>query len=444
MRRLAGLLAVFALLLLQAAGAAAQTSDFEVIEAFKRGHQTLLGSIKAAGDAAQCAGLETEIGRLEAEYAPHRKLLAEGLFPESFDTAIATLRDQLDKARERVRLAEESRRDKAKIEVISREAEEAGKKIEVISRQNEEFRVSVDRLTLEVKDLTGQLERLAAENTGLQKIIKTLQAENRRDKESIARLQELVEKLNANIRDRDELIMRMMDGMFGEYAKAGLTDARRRDLFVDAQGNDYVGKIVATLDGNVKHVEGTLLSPRDVQFAREEHRKLSDKWGQIKPALARIYPDEQIRTRDLATVDGRVADWKRGIDQATWRGIHQAFVGQNLDIGSFQNGGEFSARLLAYVDGQVKNPSRGAYREFRRAVWDSPLKDQWLPLLPIEELSRQQRDEIESRIAQWDQAVAALVRRWVLIGVAAAVLAVLLAVIAVILVRSRRKPTFTV
>lgn len=444
MKRAAGLLALLALLLLQAAGVAAQTSDFEIIEVFKKSHQALLESIQAAREQAQCAALEGDIARLEAEYGLHRKLLAEGLFPGSFDTAIAVLRDRLEKAGERIRLAEENRSDKAKIEVISREAEEAGKKIEVISRQNDEYRVSVERLTLEVQDLTERLDTLSAANAGLEKTIKILQAQNRKDQESIAKLKALTEKLNANIRDRDELIVRMMDGMFAEYAKPGLTDAQRRDLFVDAQGNDYVGKIVATVDGNVRHVEGMLPSPQDVKLARDEHQRLAGAWERIKPYVARLYPDEQTRTRDIATVDGRVADWQRGIHQATWRGIHQAFVGRNVDIGAFRSGGEFTARLLAYLDRQIAEPSRGAYRAFRSTVWDSPVKDQWLPLVPPEELSRQQRDDIEGRIAAWERGVAAVVRRWVLIGVFAAALAALAVVLVVVAVLRRKKRTYSV
>lgn len=442
MKKSAVLIALVALLL-QAVAAFAQSSDYEIIETFKKSHQALLASIKAVQDPAQCISLDGEIGRLESEYGQHRKLLAEGLYPETLDTAIAELRDRLKKATERVNLVEEGKKDKATIEVIAKKAETAEKRVEVVSRQNEEYKASIDKLNLELKDLTAQLQRLSDENAGLLEKVKALQLENKKDKESIARLKGLTEKLTANIRDRDELIIAMMDSLFKEYAKAGLTDVQRKNLFVNAQGNDYVGKIIATVDENIKYAEGSLLSPQDVALARGEQAKLALKWDEIKPHVARLYPDETIRTRDIATVDSRVSDWKKSIADATWRSVNLVFVGQGVDIGAFQSAEEFTARLTAYLDAQLKNPSRETYATFKGKVWDSPFKDQWLPVIPTDELTAQQRTAIEERISQWDKAISAIVaRRRMLYGVGAAVLIALVA-LAVVLGLKKKKPDVT-
>ena len=126
MRKLSGLLAVL-MLLLHGGGAFAQSSDYEIIESYKSRHQALLESIKTAQDPGQPATLESEIGRLEADYAQHQKLLGDGLYPETFAGSIGTLRDQLKKTTERLAMVEESKRDKAKIETET-------KTIAVISR----------------------------------------------------------------------------------------------------------------------------------------------------------------------------------------------------------------------------------------------------------------------------------------------------------------------
>ena len=60
---------------------------------------------------------------------------------------------------------------------------------------------------------------------------------------------------------------------------------------------------------------------------------------------------------------------------------------------------------------------------FKHQIWDSPIKDQWLPVVPADELTAQQRGDIEARIALWGKKVAALLWRWVLIGGFAAVVA---------------------
>jgi hypothetical protein len=434
MRKLTGVLTAL-FLLLQVGGAFAQSSDYEIIETFKKKNQTLLASLKAAQDLAQCAALESEIGRLESEYAPHKALLAEGLYPETFDTTIAALRDQSRRASERVRLAEESRQDKVKIADYSRKVEEDAKTIATISRQNEEYQASIAKLSQEVKDLSLRIEQLTSENTGLLEKIKALQLESKKDKATIAKLTELTEKLKANIRDRDALVIKMMDSLFAEYAKGELTDAQKKDLFVSVQGNDYVGTIVTTLDQNVKYSESALFTAQDLKAVQEEQRKLSAKWEEIKPYVAKIYPDEQSRVRDIATVDGRVADWKKSVDATTWKSIRQVFVGQNMDIGPFGNAAEFHTRLLAFVDGQIANPSRAQHQAFRQKVWDSPIKDQWLPLIPADELTAQQRTEIDQKIAAWDEAIAAQLRRWVLIGVLGAVV-----LAAVVLLLRKKKP----
>jgi predicted nucleic acid-binding Zn-ribbon protein len=434
MKKITGVLTAL-LLLLQVGGAFAQTSDYETIQTFKQRNQTILGALKAAQDLQQCAALDNEITRLESEYAPHRALLAEGLHPETFDSTIATLRDQARRATERVRLAEESKQDKATITTMTVKAAEDAKTIEKISRENVEYQASIAKLSQEVKDLSARIEQLTTENTALLEQVKALQAQGKKDRATIAKLQELTEKLNQNIRDRDALVIKMMDSLFAEYAKGELTDAQKKDLFVSVQGNDYVGTIVTTLDQNVKYSESALFTAQDLKAVQEEQRKLSAKWEEIKPYVAKIYPDEQSRVRDIATVDGRVADWKKSVDATTWKSIRQVFVGQNMDIGPFGNAAEFHTRLLAFVDGQIANPSRAQHQAFRQKVWDSPIKDQWLPLIPADELTAQQRTEIDQKIAAWDEAIAAQLRRWVLIGVLGAVV-----LAAVVLLLRKKKP----
>lgn len=428
MKTIAGVLFAALLLLTQAGGAVAQTSDYERIESFKQRSAELRESLKAAQHPAQAAALGADIDRLETEYAPHRKLLADGLYPGNLDAALAALREESGRTARRIALAEESRQDK---ERIAADAQTIGE----ISRKSEEYRVSAEQLTLQVAELSGQIQKLTEENTGLVGQIKVLQAESRKDKESIAKLRQLTDKLNANIRDRDALVLKMMDGMFKEYSKAELTDQQRQDLFVSAQRNDYVGTIVATLDGNVKYAEAGLLTAQDVKLVREQQQKVSGKWEEIKPLVARLYQDEQARTRDIATVDTRVAAWKKGVEAATWKSVHQVFASQNVDIGPFTNATEFHDRLVAYLDAQVQDPSRERYKAFKEKVWDTPLKDQWLPVIPAEELTAAQRGDIEQRVAAWGERISAILRRGVLIGLA--VMALL--VTAVILLRRKKQ-----
>ena len=435
MRTIAGILAGF-LLLLQVGGAAAQTSDFEIIETYKKRSQALSESIKAVQDPQRLPALQGEIDRLQADNAQHRALLAEGLHPQTLESTIAALREQLAQSTKRVTLVEEQKRDRATITQQTQQAEEDKKTITTITQQNTEYKAALEKLTIEVKELSAGIEKLTAENTGLLEQVRTLQAQGKRDKDSIAKLQALNEKLNQNVRDRDALIIKMMDSVFGDYAKADLTDAQRQELFVNVKGNDYVGQIVATVDGNVKYSDSALLSAADAKTVQEEQAKLSAKWEELKPFVAKLYPDEQAKERDIATVDSRVTEWRTSIDAAMWRSIHQVFVGQNMDIGDFSNGTEFHGRLVAFVDAQTREPAREKYRSFRATIWDTPIKDQWLPLIPKEQLSDAQRAEIEERIALWDKAVKDQLRRWIMIGVLGSALLIGLAV----LVLRKKKP----
>ena len=436
MKKLTGVLAVLALLLLQVGGAFAQSSDYEIIDSFKKRHQSLLESIKSVPNLGQRDVLENEIDRLEGEYGQHRKLLGEGLYPESFDAAIGTLRGQLKQSTARLHLAEESQQDKVKIAEITGKVEAAGKQIAEITAQNDEYRAAIEKLSRDVQEQSARIQQLSAENTGLLEQIKALQLESRKDKESIAKLRELTDKLYANIRDREELIVKMMDSLFDEYSKADLTDAQKKNILAIAQKNDYVSKIVTTIDGNIDYVGTTLLTPQDVNVIRDQQKRLAVKWDGIKPFVSKLYPDDQSRTRDITMVDGRLADLKNGTGEATWRSIRQVFTANGIAIEPFFNAGEFSSRVLAYVDGQLKNPSREQYQAFRHKVWDSPIKDQWFPVIPLEELTEKQRADIEDRIALWDKKISAVYWRWALIGVFAAAMIVLVAV----LVRRKKKP----
>jgi len=427
------LFAAVALLALFAGASYAQSSDYETIQSFKKRHQGLSQDIASVQELAQCDTLGSEIGRLESEYAQSRALLNDGLYPESLETSILALREQLKKSTERLVLAEERRKDRLKIEEITRQSEADGRKIEVISKQNEEYRVSLDALTREVQELSARIQKLTDENTGLLGSIKALQLESRKDKESIAKLRELTDKLNANIRDRDELIVKMMGSLFDEYAKGDLTEVQKKNLLTIAQDNDYVSNIVTTVDGNIEYVTTARLTPQDVKVIRDQQGKISVTWDGIKPFLGKLYPDEQTRARDITTVDGRLLELKRGTDEAAWRGMHQVFTENNVAVAAFHSGAEFSANLLAYIDEQLKNPSRQQHQAFRRKVWDSPIKDQWLPLVSTSELTDQQRGDIEARIALWDKKIASLFWRWVIAGIVGA------ALVAVIVVLARRK-----
>ncbi len=436
MKKFAGFLMVLVFLLLQIGGAFAQISDYEIIDTYKKRHLSLLGSIKEVQDPGQCVILENEIGRLEAEYEQHRKLLGEGLYPEGFDASIVTLRDQLKKSTERILLAEESKKDKVKIEEITRKTAAAEKKIEEIHIQNEEYRASLEKLTGDVRDLSARIKQLSEENAGLLGEIKALQREGRKDKESIARLKEMTDKLNANLRDRDELVVKLMDSLFEEYSKTDLTDAQKKNLSVIVQNNDYVSKIITTIDGNVRYVETATLTPQDVKSIKDRQMKLSGKWDAIKPYVGKLYPDEQIKIRDITAVDDRLSDLKRSVDEATWKSVHQVFTGNNVGIEPFHNAGEFYALVLAYIDEQIKKPSREKYDLFRHKVWDSPIKDQWLPVIPTDELTERQRIDIEERIALWEKKISAILWRWVLIGAFGASLIVVIAV----MIRRKKKP----
>jgi hypothetical protein len=92
--------------------------------------------------------------------------------------------------------------------------------------------------------------------------------------------------------------------------------------------------------------------------------------------------------------------------------------------------------MPANIDEQLKNPSREKYQAFRHKVWDSPIKDQWFPVIPLDELTAKQRADIEDRIALWDKKISAASLRWVVIGVFAAALLALVAV----LIRRKNKP----
>lgn len=429
MKKAIGLLAILALLL-PSGGAFAQSSDYETIESFKKKHQSLLQSITAAQDLGQRSLFEQEIGTLERDYQQHRTLLGEGLYPESFEAAIATLREQLNRTTERLELVEERRMDKVQIAEIG--------------RQNEEYRASIEQLTRDVEERSARILQLTAENAGLQTTIQALQAQGRKDRDSIAKLQELTarlkesnDKLTDNIRDRDELVVKLMDSLFDEYSKAELTEARKKDLLAVAQEHDYVSKIVTTLDGNIAFVETALLTPQDARQIRDQQQQISGKWDQLKPYVSKLYPDDVTRLRDLSAVDSRLSALKQKTDEATWNSIRQVFTEQNVALEPFHTGGEFHARVLAYIDKQVQHPSREAYRRFRSQIWDSPLKNQWLPVVSADELTVQQRNDIEARIALWEKKISAQLWRWVLIGAFAAAVAAA----AVTVIMRKKKPT---
>ena len=115
---------------------------------------------------------------MEAAFAPNAALLAEGLYPETFGSSIAMLREQLAQATKRVTLVEEAKKDRATIQDFSRRVEADTKTIAEISQQNAEYRASLEKLTLEVNALSAQIQKLTDQTISeIDQVLGTKEAE---------------------------------------------------------------------------------------------------------------------------------------------------------------------------------------------------------------------------------------------------------------------------
>ncbi len=218
----------FLLLIISSANLFAQ-SDLEIVNGFKAKQKDIEERIKGADSLSQLNAVAAMIDQLKSEYAPHKELLNRSLYPDNFDKVIQNLN------------------------------------LAFITRNND-F-VQIDVLSTELAGLKQQVEFLNQRNNELLAEVEDLKAAQKKDKSSIARLENLVADLKSSLLKRDRLVLSMVDSLLPPLIpdKANLSPEEVKKLKSEEEKNNVIDNVKKAINNHIEFLGATSSKPADLE-----------------------------------------------------------------------------------------------------------------------------------------------------------------------------------
>jgi len=356
---------------------AAAQSDREKTDKFKNSVQKIEETIKNAKDVAECKAIETQIDKLRNEYQADKALLDKSLYPDDFNSSVEKLTTAL-------------------------------------TLRKGDF-TQIHELRTEVGTLKDQVTDLNKKNYDLIVEIQNLNRAAGKNKKAIDSLRTLVASLRASLKERDKLVMGMVDSLLTEFTKdpAGLTEAQQQGMISGIKNKNLFFNIQRTINDNIKFMEVTQLTADDISEMKKQQVKFSKIWRQIGPKLAEVYLSKKESALQIEQTNSLFTSWNLLINNQIWGNVDKAFKSKNVKILPYENGTQFSDNIKSYIQDQIKNlPTLGkdqSLKEFQLlsdSVWFSSVKKEWVPVLIDNNLlTEAQKDTIENNLAMWKKQV---------------------------------------
>jgi len=377
---------MFAIAVMMVSGVsfAQEQSDYEISQSFNKSYKELTKAIETAQTVQECAEISVNIDALEKEFEPHKALLDKTLYPDDFQKKLDMVHGQLAYAQNKLGIIQEAVTKIAALEV-------------------------------QVKELSSQVEKLSNENGALLKEIQTLRASNMQDQKTVDSLNSLVAKLRSNISDRDKMIFAMVDSIFMQYDKNvdALKDVEKQKVASHIERNSVIGNIKKSIVDNVMFLESTSLTGKDLATLVGEQKKFATEWKGLGPKLAVIYVAQKDRAKEVNTIDTMLTAWGAKVDAALWKSLNQLFTKHNLTVKPFNDGNEFVANVIGFIDDEIQNANQRTeatryqvYSVFVDSVWNGELTATWMPLLQSNSIvTEAQFGQIKAKVDVWRSSV---------------------------------------
>jgi TolA-binding protein len=406
--------AIGILMLFSYAAMAQERSDYAIVNSFKAKYQAIREAIKQAKTVQECAEVRANIDELEKEFAADTTLLNKSIYDFNYDHDIAEVRFDLHQNQDKLGIIESS---------VARIAD----------------------LEEQVRTLSGKVDSLSAENNKLMTSLDVLSKAVEKNAKTIDSLNNLVAALRRSIRARDEAIFAMTDSLFMQYNEnlQGLPDQEKKMLVGKVERHNVVSNVMEAAEQNLKFLESTQLSGKDLAGMVKEQRQFSSYWKGLGPKLASVYVNAKDRTKQVAAIDTVIAEWGRKADSSLWAGLNGEFSSKQIPVQPFHSGDEFVANLSSYFDSEINDSKSSSLekesrlKHFLNDVWDPSINSQWIPtLVDGGIITRDQQNQLQTKLAMWE---AATQPSHTVLYAAIIVVIVLVIVVAVVMMR-RKKP----
>ncbi len=382
--------------------AASAQSDYQLTQDFKKQYKALEEDIDNAQTTDDLDGLEGRVADLQKKYQPSKALLDKALYPETFESSFQNLERKL-------------------------------KAVTVSTTQ-------ISELQTEVGKLTDIVTKLSQENNTLYDQIKQLQRQRAKDVKSLDSLNQLVERLRANIRRRDELILSVVDSLFMQVGShpQDMSDVQKGQIAQKLETNNLFENLKRMINDNMRLMDASDLAAGELSQMKKEQNTLETRWKKMGPQLISIYVSGKANRENVGLeINGLLNRWENQIDGEIWSSVDELFKQKNIFLGAYNNGEEFTSSVSTYIEGQITNPegmpddSRFANRTmFIDSVWNRDLNETWIPvLLENNMLTQAQKDTLQAKINEWQENVNEPVSIWVYIAAGVILLLIIVLVV---------------
>ena len=385
-------------------------SDYEIKQNFDREYAEVHEGLKTATTSAEVQELLDKIDQMGATYGEHRDLMDRVLYPETLTASMNRLRDITQTSYSYVIRIEQQTGNVMELE---RQLAELSQQVQLNLVQADSLRTELDRMT-----------------------------RSRNANAAAAR------QLRDQLRQRDELILSMVDSVFVSYDRlnlASLSRAEREELGLRVDVENVLGHINSVVEGNISFIDtNTQLSAADFLRLKAVQVEFEKVWVNIGPKLAMIYTPSAQRENRLTEINEGIDRWRQRVSQSVWRSLAAAFESRNIEVASFDDPVSFYTALNNYVDSSLSRVEASggsedelqSYERFAN-VWHNDIKVNWQKfLIDSEILTYENVATIDRKLANWNaQAQPTSALSWILIGI----LGLIVIVLIVVLVAQRKK-----
>ena len=352
-------------------------SDREIVDKFKAEYTSIENSIKNATTLQELNLVLDEITILKRDYAQHKELLNKSLYPDKYDESI----EKLNKA--------------------------------YLLRQGDFS--TIDVLQTEVGELKQQVEFLNQRNNELLVQVQKLEDQRQKDAKTIKKLENLVAELRSSIRERDDLVLSMIDSLMPPTMrdKESLTMEDKNMVTSEEKKDNVLNNVKTTIRDNIRFIQATSLKPKDLESIREQQKDFVTKWQKVGIKLVEVYAEDKNKAEELKQIDGLFNEWTAVVKQEAWDSINEEFTLNGIELRSFKNGMEFTNAVEMFIGDELKNlgvkseeESKRVYANFADSTWFATIQPVWMNyLVENKMLTDESKNKIESKIAEWKSAL---------------------------------------
>ena len=376
MKRLLNLVTILAIVISGSATLLAQQSDYQIKKKFENRYSELLSNIEMAQKVSEIDSIIIVIDDFRSNYSEHSEMLDYALYPESFNSKIASLKS-------------EARSSEHKLLIIENQAE----------------RLSM--LTEEVSRFKGELANLNARSDSLRNEIAHSQ-------QSEKQLSELVTRYRKSVEQRDRFIFDMVDSLFVTYnqlAPGTIEELSKKDGSGTIKASDNPLEIIdSILDENIETLKAGSKSFTTEDYLRiyALQTKVNEVWDNIGDNLIQIYGGKD-KSKWKKSIDSDLKEWKASSSLSMWKSLDIYLEDRDLELGAFDNNTSFFMALDSFVskasmksDGEIISSS--SYEDFKTfsEFWSSKVLDDWNNyIVDADVLTSSQIASIDGKVDTW-------------------------------------------